>query len=66
MYPPVNGSVWNTDLLWQPIPVHTVPEKDDEILSMNKPCPAYNQEYKKVTSSNAYKERLMKYQNLME
>ncbi|KOB73561.1 Acid phosphatase-1 [Operophtera brumata] len=66
MYPPVGSSVWNTDLLWQPMPVHTVPEKEDEILSMKKPCPAYNQEYKKVTSSKAYKERLMKYQKLMD
>lgn len=52
--------------MWQPIPVHTVPEKDDEVLAMMKPCPAYNQEMEEYISSEAYKEGLSEYQSLME
>lgn len=66
MYPPNNKSAWNTKIDWQPIPVHTVPEKDDELLAMKKPCPAYDKEFERLIHSKAYKERLRKYQQLME
>lgn len=66
LYPPSGNSVWNSDLMWQPIPVHTVPAADDEVLAMEKPCPAYDKEYAKLTSSKDFVERLNKYQSLME
>lgn len=28
-YPPVEEDVWNTELLWQPIPIQTVQKKYD-------------------------------------
>jgi lysosomal acid phosphatase len=31
MFPPVGDQVWNEDIHWQPIPVHTVPEKLDNV-----------------------------------
>lgn len=52
--------------MWQPIPVHTVPEKDDELLAMKKPCMAFDKEKEKYIHSKAYKERLIKYQPLMK
>lgn len=39
-YPPQKE--FQSNLTWQPIPVHTVEETEDEILSMKKPCPKYN------------------------
>ncbi|KAK3603643.1 hypothetical protein CHS0354_017360 [Potamilus streckersoni] len=43
MYPPKEGQIWNTNITWQPIPVHTQPEEEDNILVMGKPCPKYDQ-----------------------
>ncbi|XP_037977950.2 prostatic acid phosphatase [Plutella xylostella] len=66
MYPPKGDSVWDTDLLWQPIPIHTVPEKDDEVLAMKKHCPAYKKALDDYMHSKEYKEKLSKYQDLMD
>lgn len=31
LYEPVGDDVWNPLIKWQPIPVHSVPEKDDPV-----------------------------------
>ncbi|CAH0716507.1 unnamed protein product, partial [Brenthis ino] len=66
MYPPYGDSVWNMELMWQPIPVHTRPEKDDEVLAMKRKCIPYTKEKEKYIHSTPYKERLSKYQGLMD
>jgi lysosomal acid phosphatase len=50
-YQPVGNDVWNPDLSWQPIPVHTVPEKLDEVLAAKKECLVYDYELKKLYKS---------------
>lgn len=38
LYPPVGKDVWDKDLSWQPIPIHSIPEKLDAVLAAKKPC----------------------------
>ncbi|KAL0099652.1 hypothetical protein PUN28_019804 [Cardiocondyla obscurior] len=50
LYPPVKNQIWDS-LKWMPIPVHTTPEKFDNILKGSKHCPRYNYEMEKVLRS---------------
>ncbi|XP_054267924.1 prostatic acid phosphatase-like [Macrosteles quadrilineatus] len=48
LYPPKEAQVWNENINWQPIPVHTVPDKFDNLLAAKKPCPAYEEEFNRL------------------
>lgn len=55
-YPPQGLDVWNEEIPnWQPIPVHTVPEKLDNLLAGKKPCPVYDLEFKKLMKTPEFK-----------
>ncbi|EDV44076.2 uncharacterized protein Dana_GF16215, isoform A [Drosophila ananassae] len=64
LFEPVGDDVWNPEINWQPIPVHTIPEKDDAILAAKAPCPAYDYELDKLESSPEFKELTKHYQDL--
>ncbi|RZC38364.1 prostatic acid phosphatase, partial [Asbolus verrucosus] len=42
LYPPRSDQIWDPDIPWQPIPIHTEPELEDNLLSMKKDCPKYD------------------------
>lgn len=43
MFPPVTEEEkWHPKLMWQPIPVHTLPKESDMLLHGDKPCPKYD------------------------
>ncbi|XP_046327990.1 prostatic acid phosphatase-like isoform X1 [Haliotis rufescens] len=42
LYPPSGDQVWNSNIPWQPIPVHTRPRSEDNMLGMGKHCQRYN------------------------
>ncbi|KAF7406002.1 hypothetical protein HZH68_005371 [Vespula germanica] len=50
LYPPKRNQIWNT-INWMPIPVHTIPESEDNVLSGKKYCQRYNFELDKVLKS---------------
>lgn len=42
LYPPNGDEIWSENIpTWHPIPVHTVPLKDDHVLYKPKNCPNY-------------------------
>uniref|UniRef100_A0A1I8P6L9 acid phosphatase n=1 Tax=Stomoxys calcitrans TaxID=35570 RepID=A0A1I8P6L9_STOCA len=51
LYEPQAKDIWNPDIDWQPIPVHTVPEKYDSVLAAKAPCPAYEYAYSALMDS---------------
>lgn len=50
LYPPQGKQIWG-NIKWMPIPVHTVPEKEDYLLAGKKYCPRYSMELLKVKNS---------------
>lgn len=52
LFPPTAEEIWNPDLKWQPIPIHTVPLTLDCVLAMKKYCSKYNYEYLKFSQSS--------------
>lgn len=54
LYPPVGSDVWDSTIQWQPIPVHTVPEEQDEVLAAKKSCPAFDYALKKYKQSDEF------------
>lgn len=55
-YPPVGKDVWNDEIAWQPIPVHTRPENEDKILAAKKSCQAYDYLLAKLKKSEEWQE----------
>ncbi|NP_001085664.2 lysosomal acid phosphatase L homeolog [Xenopus laevis] len=42
LYPPKGSQIFNPNIPWQPVPVHTVPESEDQLLKFPLTnCPAY-------------------------
>ena len=43
LFPPDSEQTWNPSLAWQPIPVHTVPQSEDYLLSSHADCPRFTE-----------------------
>lgn len=50
LYPPKENQIWNS-IRWIPIPVHTVPELEDNVLAGKKYCQRYKFELDRVLES---------------
>jgi lysosomal acid phosphatase len=48
LFPPHGYWKWNKNLDWQPIPIHTVPQVEDYLLSSHANCPRFSQLHEEV------------------
>lgn len=55
LFPPAGPQVWDADLMWQPIPVHTMPDSMDYTLAGKRPCPKYDYALKKLKQSDEFR-----------
>lgn len=42
LFPPTGTEVWNRNIGWQPISIHTIPEEDDFLLAIRNQCDRYD------------------------
>ncbi|XP_060103698.1 lysosomal acid phosphatase-like [Heteronotia binoei] len=62
LYPPTGSQIWNHRIAWQPIPVHTLPRKYDQLLSYPRlDCPRFLKLLKESLDSAAFKVKLKDY-----
>ncbi|XP_065159474.1 prostatic acid phosphatase-like [Atheta coriaria] len=65
LFPPSGGEIWNENLRWQPIPVHSVPRNMDNKIAIKRSCPAFqralNESYASLAESNVENRQLYDY-----
>lgn len=66
LFPPSPDEIWHPQLPWQPIPVHTLPERMDHVLSAKRTCPMYDFTLKKYKTSAEYRAMLKRYKPLFQ
>ncbi|XP_029942979.1 lysosomal acid phosphatase-like [Salarias fasciatus] len=67
LYPPSGHQVFNPDLNWQPIPVHTVPQDQDRLLIFpQKDCPRYSQLMNETKHTEEVQNITAEYQDFIE
>ncbi|XP_036287372.1 prostatic acid phosphatase isoform X4 [Pipistrellus kuhlii] len=67
LFPPDGISLWNPNLPWQPIPVHTVPLMEDRLLFLPfKNCPRFQELESETLKSEEFQKRLQPYKDFIE
>ncbi|XP_055307972.1 prostatic acid phosphatase-like [Sitodiplosis mosellana] len=65
LFPPTNDQMWNPNLEWQPIPVHTTPLSNDFLLASDRKCNHFDYIMLEYLNSTEYKSLFKKYKNVI-
>lgn len=52
LFPPTGDQIWNKDLNWQPIPIHTISFEEDYLLHVTKQCDRFEYEMTNYLNEN--------------
>lgn len=66
LFPPKGDQIWNEDLLWQPIGVHSIPFEMDYLIKVDDACPRFVQLRDEYEKSPEIRAILEKHQELFE
>ncbi|KAG7467954.1 hypothetical protein MATL_G00137660 [Megalops atlanticus] len=67
MYPPNGSQVFNPNITWQPIPVHTVPQEEDRLLSFPlADCPRYDLLMNETKNTEAFLNMTTSYKDFLD
>ncbi|KAM7176663.1 prostatic acid phosphatase-like [Macrochelys suwanniensis] len=67
LFPPVGNQIWNPQILWQPIPVHTVPVSQDHMLHFPSPnCPCFDKLQNETQASWQFQNKLQPYMGVLK
>ncbi len=61
LFPPKDSEIWNDNLQWQPIPIHTVPLRDDYLLAGEKRCDRFDYFMLQYMNGSEYRGWFKKY-----
>uniref|UniRef100_A0A8B9CDL5 acid phosphatase n=1 Tax=Anser brachyrhynchus TaxID=132585 RepID=A0A8B9CDL5_9AVES len=65
LYPLTQGQIWNPRILWQPIPVHTVPLSHDNLLYLPfSHCPKYNELLRETFATRDFQRQFKQYRDI--
>lgn len=66
LFPPKNNQLWNRDLLWIPIPIHTVPKSLDFLIVAEMACARYVKALEEYENSPEVRAVTDQYQHLYQ
>ncbi|NXO33187.1 PPAP phosphatase, partial [Locustella ochotensis] len=67
LYPPAQSQIWNPKILWQPIPVHTVPLSHDNLLYLPfSHCPKYKALLRETFATRDFQRQFKHYKQFLK
>ncbi|XP_014733852.1 PREDICTED: prostatic acid phosphatase-like [Sturnus vulgaris] len=67
LYPPTQSQIWNPRILWQPIPVHTVPLTHDNLLYLPfSHCPKHKELLRETFATRDFQRQFKHYKQFLK